>query len=180
MQIISHKETTPNIQEKILTATTTLCQKVESLDSEVQLLKKASNSQQHDSKYAELRRPADDKRSELKGDVEKHLKTQNTNKLSTAGTNEASTSKGKNINLNNLFEKPFIPRKQIIDITPIPQTSTYAESLNREKKIYNHINQSYIENIYTIQTFLNLKPRSTTTTEKTQDYVTQHLQGTTN
>ena len=62
LQIISHEETSPNIQEKILTAITTLCQKVESLDSEVQLLKKASNSQQHDSKYAELRRPADDKR----------------------------------------------------------------------------------------------------------------------
>ena len=83
----------------------------------------------------------------------------------------------KNTNLNNLFEKPFIPRKQIIDITPNPQTSTDAESLNREKKIYNHITQSYIKNIYTIQTFLNLKPKSTTTTEKTQDYVTQHLQG---
>ena len=74
-------------------------------------IEKASNCQQHDSKYAEIRHSADDKRSEIKGDVEKHLKTQNTNKLSTASTNEASTSKGKNINLNNIFEKPFIPRK---------------------------------------------------------------------
>ena len=68
---------------------------MESIDSEVQLLKKASNCQQHDSKYAELRCLTDIKRPKLKGDVEKHLKTQNTNKLQTAGTNEGSTSKVK-------------------------------------------------------------------------------------
>ena len=76
LQITSHEETSRNIQEKILAVITTFCQKVESLDSEVQLLKKASNSQQHDSKYAELRCLTDIKRPKLKGDVEKHLKTQ--------------------------------------------------------------------------------------------------------
>ena len=87
---------------------------------------------------------------------------------------EKATSK--NTNLNSLFTKPFIPKVQMID-TPIPQTSTYAASLHKEKKTYNHISQTYIENLYKIQNFLNLKPRSTTTTEKTQDYLTQKLQG---
>ena len=87
---------------------------------------------------------------------------------------EKTTSK--NTNLNNLFTKPFIPKVQIVD-TPTPQTSTYAASLHKEKKTYNHISQAYIENLYKIQNFLNLKPKSTTTTEKTQDYLTQKLQG---
>ena len=79
-------------------------------------------------------------------------------------------------NINSLFTKLFISKVQMID-TPTPQTSTYAASLHKEKKTYNLISQAYIENLYKIQNFLNLKPKSTTTTEKTQDYLTQKLQG---
>ena len=69
-------------------------------------------------------------------------------------------------NLNSLFTKLFISKVKMID-TPTPQTSTYAASLHKEKKTYNHISQAYIENLYKIQNFLNLKPKSTITTEKT-------------
>ena len=55
----------------------------------------------------------------------------------------------RNTNLNNLFAKPFISKIQIID-TQTPQTSTYAANLHKEKKIYNHILQTYIENLYKI------------------------------
>jgi len=58
-----------------------------------------------------------------------------------------------------------------------PQTSTYADSLQNEKKLYNHVTRTYIENIYKIQTYLNRNPRSTTTKEPSQDYLTQKLQG---
>ncbi|KAG5599811.1 hypothetical protein H5410_031181 [Solanum commersonii] len=50
-------------------------------------------------------------------------------------------------------------------------------SLQNEKKMYSHITRTYIENIYKIQTYLNLNPKSTTTEEPNQDYVTQKLQG---
>ncbi|KAG5586420.1 hypothetical protein H5410_046854 [Solanum commersonii] len=42
--------------------------------------------------------------------------------------------------------------------------------------MYNHITRTYIENIYKIQTYLNLNPRSTTTEEPNQDYLAQILQ----
>ncbi|WMV46241.1 hypothetical protein MTR67_039626 [Solanum verrucosum] len=71
--------------EKILKAITTLCTKVDSMDNEIQKLKtnednlksKASISQHHDYKNAELCRSEDRKNPELKGDVGKHLKTHN-------------------------------------------------------------------------------------------------------
>ena len=58
-----------NTMEEILKAITTLCIKVDSMDNEIQKLKtnednlksKASISQQHDYKNAELRRPEDGK-----------------------------------------------------------------------------------------------------------------------
>ena len=58
-----------------------------------------------------------------------------------------------------------------------PQTSTYAVSLQNDKKRYNYITQSYIKNIYKIQTYLNLNPRSTQTKNPKEDYITQKLQG---
>ena len=58
-----------------------------------------------------------------------------------------------------------------------PQTSTYAVSLQNDKKRYNYITQSYIENIYKIQTYLNLNPRSIQTKNPEEDYITQKLQG---
>ncbi|KAG5576055.1 hypothetical protein H5410_056189 [Solanum commersonii] len=62
-------------------------------------------------------------------------------------------------------------------LTMEPQTSTYADSLQNEKKLYNHVTRTYIKNIYKILTYLNRNPRSTTTKEPSQDYLTQKLQG---
>ncbi|KAG5576074.1 hypothetical protein H5410_056208 [Solanum commersonii] len=124
------------------------------MDNEIQKLKtnednlKSKASQQHDYKNAELRT-----------------------------SKQVSDKQHKNANLNQLFEKPFTqmtPRHMSIE----PQTSTYADSLQnqKEKKTYNYITRTYIENIYKIQTFLNLNLRSTTTQEPSHDYLTQRLQ----
>ena len=126
--------------EEILKAITTLSTKVDSMGKELQNLK--SNSQQHDYKYAELRQHAELRRSEdakipeLEGDVGKFLKTHNINIANVAGTSTTAMEKttSKNINLNSLFMKPFIPKAQIVD-TPAPKISTYAASLHKEKKI---------------------------------------------
>ncbi|XP_006368111.1 uncharacterized protein, partial [Solanum tuberosum] len=171
--------------EKILKAITTLCTKVDSMDNKIQKLKtnednqksKANISQQHYYKNAKLCRSEDRKNTELKGDVGKHLKTHNICLNTAAGTSQRVSEKHKNSNLNQLFEKPFTPRlTPKITFTIEPQTSTYADSLHHDKRTYNHITRTYIENIYKIQTFLNLKPRSTTTQEPNQDYLTQKLQ----
>ncbi|KAG5613720.1 hypothetical protein H5410_013544 [Solanum commersonii] len=92
------------------------------------------------------------------------LKTNEDNLKSKASTSkQVSDKQHKNANLNQLFEKPFTqrtPRHMSME----PQTSTYAESLQNqnEKKKYNYITRTYIENIHKIQTYLNLNPRSTT------------------
>ena len=141
---------------------------MEKIETDIHNLK--ANSQQHDSKNEELRRSADEKQSELKGDVGKLLKTDDITDV--AGTSKGDMEKPtpKNTNLNSVFTKPFTPKVQIID-TSAPQISTYAASLHKEKKIYNHISRTYIENLYKIQNFLNQKPKSTTTLEKTQHYL---------
>ncbi|WMV41996.1 hypothetical protein MTR67_035381 [Solanum verrucosum] len=163
--------------EEILKAITTLCIKVDSMDNEIQKLKSKA-SQQHDYKNAELRRSEDGKNLELKGDDGKLLKTHNVCLNTTAGTSkQVSDKQHKNANLNQLFAKPFTqrtPRHMSIE----PQTSTYADSLQNqnEKKTYNYITRTYIENIHKIQTYLNRNPRSTTK-EPNQDYLTQKLQG---
>ncbi|WMV50214.1 hypothetical protein MTR67_043599 [Solanum verrucosum] len=89
--------------EKILKAITTLCTKVDSIDNEIQKLKtnednlksnlksKASISQQHDYKNAELCGLENRKNPELKGDVGKHLKTQNICLNTAAGTSQRHT-----------------------------------------------------------------------------------------
>ncbi|KAG5632776.1 hypothetical protein H5410_004493 [Solanum commersonii] len=179
----TEKETTI---EDILKVITTLCIKVDSMNNEIQKLKtnednlksKASTSQQHDYKNAELSRSEDFKTPELRGDVGKHLKTHNICLNTAAGTSKQVSEKHhKNANLNQLFEKPFTPRTSRNTLTMEPQTSTYADSLQKEKKLYNHVTRTYIENIYKIQTYLNRNPRSTTTKEPSQDYLTQKLQG---
>ncbi|KAG5605158.1 hypothetical protein H5410_026650 [Solanum commersonii] len=136
------------------------------MDNEIQKIKtnednlksKASISQQYDYKNVELCRSKDKKNPELKG------------------TSQRVSEKHKNSNLNQLFEKPFTPRLTSKNILTIePQTSTYADNIHHDKRTYNHITRTYIENIYKIQTFLNLKPRSTTTQESNQEYLTQKL-----
>ncbi|WMV42317.1 hypothetical protein MTR67_035702 [Solanum verrucosum] len=82
--------------EEILKAITTLCIKVDSMDNEIQkvttnednLKSKASISQLHDYKNAELSRSEDSKNPERKGDVGKHLKTHNVCLNTTAGTSK--------------------------------------------------------------------------------------------
>ncbi|WMV08162.1 hypothetical protein MTR67_001547 [Solanum verrucosum] len=163
--------------EEILKAITTLCIKVDSMDNEIQKLK-SKTSQQHDYKNAELRRSEDGKNPELKGDDGKLLKTHNICLNIAAGTNkQVSDKQHKNVNLNQLFEKSCTqrtPRHMSIE----PQTSTYADSLQNqnEKKTYNYMTRTYIENIHKIQTYLNRNPRSSTK-EPNQDYSTQKLQG---
>ncbi|XP_070048584.1 uncharacterized protein [Nicotiana tomentosiformis] len=103
--------------ENLLLAMTTLCKKVESMDEEIQIIRKTASSQQHDSKNAEIRRSEVSKIPELEGDVEKHLKTHNSLLNTVAGSSIASNSSAKkkeeikprytNINMNNLFSKPF-------------------------------------------------------------------------
>ncbi|KAL3356394.1 hypothetical protein AABB24_017198 [Solanum stoloniferum] len=175
-----------NTIEDILKAITILCIKVDSMDNEIQKLKtnednlksKANTSQQHDCKNAELSQSEDFKNPELKGDVGKHLKTHNICLNIATGTGkQVSKKQHKNTNLNQLFEKSFTPKMPKNILTMEPQTSTYADSLQNEKKLYNHFTRTYIENIYKIQIHLNRNPRSTTTKEPSQDYLTQKLQG---
>ena len=163
-----------NVMENILKTLTTLCTKVDSMGLRIQKLEEnvESTSQQHDYKHAELRHSADEKQPELEGEVGKLQKTHNRVCLNTAaGTSKKGSEKPKNMNLNQLFVKPFIKKPQI-QIPVEPQTSTYAVSLQNDKKRYNYITQSYIENIYNIQTYLNLNPRSTQTKNPEEDYIT--------
>ncbi|WMV37707.1 hypothetical protein MTR67_031092 [Solanum verrucosum] len=148
---------------------------MDSMDNEIQKLKTTSTSQQHDYKNAELSRSEDFNNQELRGDVGKHLKTHNVCLNTAAGTRKPFIEKQRNVNLNQLFEKPFT-QKAKNSLTIEPQTSTYSDSLQHEKKVYNHITRTYIENIYKIQSYLNLNPRSTTTKDPNQDYITQKLQ----
>ncbi|WMV45371.1 hypothetical protein MTR67_038756 [Solanum verrucosum] len=135
--------------EEILKAITTLCIKVDSMDNEIQNLKTTSTSQQHDYKNAKLSRSKDFKNPELRGDIGKHLKTHNDCLIIVAGTRRPVIEKQRNANLNQLFEKPFT-QKTKNPLTIEPQTSTYANSLQHEKKVYNHITRTYLENIYKV------------------------------
>ncbi|XP_027769283.1 uncharacterized protein LOC114075184 [Solanum pennellii] len=144
--------------------------------NEDNLKSKANISQQHDYKNAELRRSEDDKISEIKGDDGKLPKTHNVYLNTGARTSKKVSEKSRNTNLNQLFIKPFTQNTQK-HIPTEPQTSTYAVSIQSDKKRYNYITQSYTENIYKIQTYLNLNPRSNQTKDPNQDYITKKLQG---
>ena len=74
LQTISQEKDT---MEKILAMMTNLCQKMEKIETDVQVLKETVNSQQHDLKYAELSQQHDLNNADLEGDDGKHLKTQN-------------------------------------------------------------------------------------------------------
>ena len=163
--------------KELLAMMTNLCQKIEKIEADVQDLKGKANNQQHDSKNAELRRSVEGKQPELEGDIGKLQKTHSKVCLNTAaGTSKRDSEKPKNTNLNQQFIKPLIQKPQV-QIPVEPQTSTYAVSLQNEKKRYNYITQSYIENIYKIQTYLNLNPRSTQTKNPEEVYISQELQG---
>ena len=128
-----------NLMENILKTLTTLCTKMDSMGMRIQKLEEnvESTSQQHDYKHAELRRSADEKQPELEGEVGKLQKTHNRVCLNTASvTRKKGSEKPKNMNLNQLFVKPFIQKPQI-QIPVEPQTSIYAVSLQNDKKRYN-------------------------------------------
>ncbi|KAG5610380.1 hypothetical protein H5410_021661 [Solanum commersonii] len=99
-----------NMIEEILKVITTLCIKVDKLS-----------------------RSEDFKNPELRGDVGKHLKTHNDCLNTAAGTKKSVIKKQRNVNLNQLFEKPFT-QKTKNPLTIEPQASTYADSLQHEKK----------------------------------------------
>ncbi|WMV37330.1 hypothetical protein MTR67_030715, partial [Solanum verrucosum] len=118
--------------ENILKAITTLCTKVDSMDNEIQKLKtnednlksKASISQQHDYKNAELCQSEDRKNPELKGDVGKHLKTHNICLNTAAGLTKDMTIP-EDIEQQPEIQKSEIPtfyaNKRIIVISTIIQ-----------------------------------------------------------
>ena len=162
---------------------------MEKIENEVQILKETVNSQLHDLKYAELSQQHDLKNAELEGDDGKHLKTQNkklytsagsasTERTSAGGTStkkEEGKMKYTNTNMNKLFSKPYSPQNTQKDIFVPPQINTYKANLDSKKQTYNHITRIYIENIYKIQTFLNLNPRVKDTKNPNENYITQYL-----
>lgn len=81
------------------------------------------------------------------------------------------------MNMNKIFEKPFVPKTQKTPLFIPPQTTTYRESLNQDKEPYNHITRAYIKNIHKIQTFLNHNLKAKDIQEPNTDYITQRLQG---
>ncbi|XP_070048578.1 uncharacterized protein, partial [Nicotiana tomentosiformis] len=83
---------------------TTLCKKVESMDEEIQIIRKTASSQQHDSKNAEIRRSEVSKIPELEGS--------STASSSSAKKKEEIKPRYTNINMNNLFSKPKAMDKQ--------------------------------------------------------------------
>ncbi|XP_015068734.1 uncharacterized protein LOC107013307 [Solanum pennellii] len=78
--------------KEILAMMTNLCQKMEKIEKDVQVLKETVNSQQHDLKYAELSQQHDLKNAELEGDDGKHLKTQNKKIYTSAGSSATTGS----------------------------------------------------------------------------------------
>ena len=134
-------QTEPDTMEEILKAITTLSAKVDSMDKELQKMKNIS--QQHDYKHAELRRSADGKQPELKGDDGKLHKFHNgvclnaaTSSTSTAGQpskKEETKVKYTNINMNKLFFKTIYsseyPKRYIR-----PSTNKYLQSQSRFRK----------------------------------------------
>ena len=127
--------------EEILKAITTLSTKVDSMGKELQNLK--ANSQQHDSKHAELGQQHDQKHAELQGDVGKLQKTHN-NICSNAATASTSTAgqptkkeetkvKYTNTNMNKLFSKSYTPQSTQKNMSVTLQTNTYKASLDSQK-----------------------------------------------
>ena len=149
--------------EKILNTLTTLSMKVDSMGNEIEKLKtnedklKSIATNQLTQQCAELYRSKDIKVPELEGDDRTLHKTHNVYQSTSAGTSRGvSRQRYQNMNMNKIFEKPFIPKTQKDPLFIPPQITTYRDSLNQDKKVYNYTTQKYIKNIYRVQTFLNL------------------------
>ena len=165
--------------EKILNTLTTLSMKVDSMGNEIEKLKtnevklKSKVMNQLTQQCVELCRLEDFKISELEGDVGTLHKTHNIYQSTSAGTSKGvNRPRYQNMNLNKIFEKPFIPKTQKDPLFILPQITTYRDSLNQDKKVYNYTAQKYIENIYRVQTFLNHNPRATNIKEPNTNYIT--------
>ena len=104
--------------EELLKAITTLCTKVDRMDTEIQKLKtnednlksKANISQQHDYKNAELRRSEDDKIPEIKGDDGKLPKTHNVCLNTAACTRRKVSEKSRKYKLKPVISKTIYPK----------------------------------------------------------------------
>ncbi|KAM3394287.1 hypothetical protein P3S68_003289 [Capsicum galapagoense] len=100
--------------EKIFNTLTTLSMKVDSMGNEIEKLKinevklKSKATNQLTQQCAELCRSEDIKIPELEGDVGTLHKTHNVYQSTSAGTSKG-VRKNTNMNLNRLFDKPFIP-----------------------------------------------------------------------
>ncbi|WMV30286.1 hypothetical protein MTR67_023671 [Solanum verrucosum] len=124
-----------NTIEHILKAITTLCIKVDSMDNGIQKLKSTAISQPHDYKHADICQSEDTKHPELEGDVGTLQKIHNDCFNAVAGTSKTVRKQYTSTNLNKMFEKPFTPKMQKDQLIISPQTSTYAESLNKDKNL---------------------------------------------
>ncbi|KAM3339818.1 hypothetical protein P3S68_029687 [Capsicum galapagoense] len=168
--------------EKILKTLTTLSLKVDSMGNEIEKLKtnevklKSEAMTQITQQCAEKCRSEDNKIPEIKGDIRTLQITHNVYQSASAGTSKG-VRRNPNMNTNKIFYNPFIPKTPKDPLFIPQQTITYLDSLNQDKKAYNHITRSYIENIHKIQTDLNLKLRATSIQEPNSDYITQKLQG---
>ncbi|KAM3344458.1 hypothetical protein P3S68_024166 [Capsicum galapagoense] len=105
--------------EKILNTLTTLSMKVDSISNEIEKLKtnedklKSIATNQLTQQCAKLCRSEDIKVPELEGDDGTLHKTHNIYQSTSAGTSKGvSRQRYQNMNMNKIFEKPFIPKTQ--------------------------------------------------------------------
>ncbi|KAM3344065.1 hypothetical protein P3S68_026156 [Capsicum galapagoense] len=116
--------------EKIFNTLTTLSMKVDSMGNEIEKLKtnevklKSIGTNQLTQQCAELCRSEDIKILELEGDVGTLHKTHNVYQSTSAGTSKG-VRKNTNMNLNRLFDKPFIPNTPKDPMFIPPQITTY-------------------------------------------------------
>lgn len=134
-------QTEPDTMADILTAITTLCQKVDSIELEMNKIR----SQQHDYKDAELCRSEDTKIPELEGDVGKHLKIHNVCLNTAAGTSRGVRKNTyQNSNMNKLFEKPFMQKNP-----EIPHKLPHTQKASAKIKKPTIILPAHTSKIYT-------------------------------
>ena len=125
--------------EKILNTLTTLSMKVDSMGNEIEKLKtnevklKSIATNQLTQQYAELCQSEDIKVPELEGDDRTLHKTHNVYQSTSAGTSKG-VRKNTNMNLNKLFDKPYIPNTSKDPMFIPPQITTYRDSSNQDKK----------------------------------------------
>ncbi|XP_069147495.1 DEAD-box ATP-dependent RNA helicase 50 isoform X2 [Solanum lycopersicum] len=141
-----------DMMKHLLAMMTNLCKKVEKIETEVQNLK--ANSQQHDSKHAELGQQHDQKHAKLQGDVGKLQKTHNNicSNAATASTSTAGQSAKKeeakvlvDCSGDETAEKSpdtaFHNKKnallQLVERSPVPKTIVFCNKIDSCRKVEN-------------------------------------------